>query len=310
MKLGIIVVYLIKEEDEKLLELHLSRIERHTGMPYTIYGCANRLLPKFIRLIEKHPRIRIFDCEHTNLRDSEEHAFYLEQLVKIAIRDGATHIVTLHIDSFPVRDGWADELAGKLSEFCVLSAIMRDEKYDRKPNTACMFFHRDFYLKYHPTFRLSGKETSFPAYKRYKKEYAHVPDSGVGYGFKIYLEGLAWHPLLRSDKDEDHCGIGSIYGDLIFHLSSANRELKCFPGDDARTVNVGNFRKAFVALRNFGAPLLPNKVREKAHMFLPRAIEDFLFPQYKTNEEAFITVKKDLLSDPESYLNYLRTGKR
>jgi hypothetical protein len=313
MKLGIIVVYLIKEEDEKLLDLHLNSIEKHTKVPYRIYGSVARLSSKYRQRLMQHHRVKICECDCTELRDALEHGFYLEQLVKCAVRDGATHIAILHVDSFPISSDWVEVLDGKLSAQCVLAATTRAEKYDRKPFTACMFFHRDFYLKCRPTFHLSSEQLSSQTYKDYITEsalsYEARYESGIGYGFTIHKERLTWHPMVRSNRGENHYGIGSIYGNLIFHLGSANRKLKCFLGDDEQSFEIGKVRKKLVTFRKKFAPLLPNKLRRQVDSFIPRTVVDFLFPQYRSNEEAYRIVKERLLNDPESYLDFLRTGK-
>jgi hypothetical protein len=59
MKLGIIVVYMLKEENEPILNFHLKSIERYTSVPYTIYGSVNRLLPAFRYQLEKILRYRL-----------------------------------------------------------------------------------------------------------------------------------------------------------------------------------------------------------------------------------------------------------
>src|SRR5574342_883265 len=151
MKLGIVVVYLVNEEDDRLVELHLEKIQKHTTVPYVIYAGANRLLPKFRSRLEQHAEVRICSLVSTDLQGDREHAFYLDQLVQIAIDDGVTHIVTLHTDSFPIRDGWAEDLDARLG-----GARFATVAYG--PYTACLFFRREFYIENQPRFRLTDAE--------------------------------------------------------------------------------------------------------------------------------------------------------
>ncbi len=306
MKLGIVVVYLVSERNEPLLDLHLSQIEKNTAVPYTIYASTNRLLPQFRAKLERHPKVKICDCVPTDLRSGAEHAFYLDQLVRFAVDDGATHVVSLHVDSFPIRTDWVEELAGKLSDDCVLAAMKRGKHYgqnDCKPLAACMFFSSDFYLKYQPTFLLSESDQACPEYQRYRREWEHTFETGVGYGFKIFTAGLSWYPLLKSNKVDDYPEYGNIYGDLIFHLGEAAWR-PYFHGESVP--NRGNWRN------NFEFVSFLRNAKEKIKPMLPIWSKKF----FATPVEKMIVapaheyIRQQLLDNPKAYLNYLRTGKR
>jgi len=309
MKLGIVVVYLVEEKNKKLLDLHLRQIEEHTRVPYRIYASTNRLSPDFRPRLEQHPHVQICKCPTTTLRGSEENSFYLEHLVKMAIKDNATHLVTLHVDSFPVRSGWAQELAKKLSEQCVLAAIMRKEDNDQKPHPACLFFHRDFYLTYHPTFRVSRFELSSPKYKQYVQEFKHIGDSGVGYGFKTYSEGLSWYPLLKSNRREEHYLFASIYGDLVFHLGSATDKYKLTHADILR-INKNKTKNPLNILLFLGSVLFSSRVKGIVISVVPKQFMGSYRDASAANEDVYEYARKQLLEKPDSYLNYLRTGSR
>jgi hypothetical protein len=302
VKLGIIVVYLVSERNEPLLDLHFRQIEKNTTTPYTIYGSANRLLPQIRRKLEQRSDVKICDCVSTDLRSGAEHAFYLDQLVRFAAEDGATHIASFHVDSFPIRPGWAEELVTKLSGECMLTAMMRGMHYghvDRKPLAACMFFSRDFYLNYQPGFSVSELDMATPEYQRYLKEWDHIVETGVGYGFKIFTAGLAWYPLEKSNKVNDYPAFGNIYGDLIFHLGESVWRPD-FGGASNLSTSSSRpslaffLRKASDALK----PILPMQVKR---LFGTQVQTQIVTPMYEY-------VRQQLLDDPESYLNYLRTG--
>lgn len=309
MKLGILVVYLIEEKDKKLLDLHLRQIEEHTQVPYQIYASTNRLSSKLRSRLEQHPHVQICKCPTTILRGSEEHSFYLEHLVKMAIKENATHLVTLHVDSFPVRSGWAQELAKKLSEQCVLAAIMRKEDTDQKPSPACLFFPRDFYLTYHPRFSLSKKELSSPEYRQYLQIYEHIADTGVGYGFKVYSQGLTWYPLLKSNRNEDHYLFANIYGDTIFHLGFASQKYK-LARQDALHIHSGKTKNPLNLLLFLGSVLFSSRVKGIVMSVVPKQFTGSYRYASAANEDAYEYARKQLLEKPNSYLNYLRTGSR
>jgi hypothetical protein len=308
MKLGIVVVYLVTERNERLLDLHLSQIESNTEVPYKIYGSAARLYPKFLQKLQQNPNVKICECrqyieEHKERR--YEHSFYLEQLIKFAVDDGVSHVAVLHVDSFPVRPGWAKELAGKLSNKRVVAGIMRDKKIDQKPMTACMLFGRNFYLNYQPKLLLSEDELRSEEYEKYKQKYPHTADSGIGYGFKIFSKGLSWYPLYRSNKGGAEAVFGSIYGDLIFHLQSAvqieNSPSIIFRGtSDPRS----RFRRLVGSLAR---TVLPQTTREKLRSRIP---ENVLISRNNLERQAFEQARQWLFEDPQSYLQYLRTGKK
>jgi hypothetical protein len=301
MNLGIIVVYMVREGNEPIFDFHLKSIERYTSVPYTIYGSVNRLLPAFRKQLTSHPRIKTFELSYPEIRGKQEHAYYLEKLIHRALQDGASHIVTLHVDSFPVKPGWAEQLAGGLSDSCVLATIAR--KNFLLQYTACLFFHRDFYLTYKPTFHLSAKELSSPQYQQFCREVPHhAGDSGFGYVFKAYSQGLTWKTLQKTSQEIDahslstiHHDFGCIYGDLIFHFEGSFRRPESLGGK--------------WVLTKLNLPLFFHRLNEFLNPILPKKISNYIRKRLVRGAKASY-VRREFLKDPEGYLHYLRTGKK
>jgi hypothetical protein len=296
MKVGIAVVYLVHQRDEALLDLHLRQIERHTDVPYTIYGSVNRLLPELRAKLEQRPDFRACPCPDSDRRDHFEHSSQLERLVECAVDDGATHVVVLHVDSFPVRSGWIRALTEKLSGSCALSAVMRHRLYDQKPSTICLCFPRGFYLEHRPRFLISMAERTLPAYRQYTQAHEINEDSGSGFGFKLFCEGLGWHPLLDTRDGEARNGIGSVYGDLVFHLGGAVRYGNRRAGGTARGLGFG----ALQPLKETVKPLLPRPLRRLLTVRARRSVADAI------NSRTYERMRSRLLEAPEAVLQELR----
>ncbi len=323
MKLGIAVVYMVSERNERLLDLHLGQIEKNTATPYTIYACVDRLPPRFVAKLERNPRVKICPCEtyvpgsgllrHERERESAEdrvrldskyeHSWYLEQLIRRAIDDGVTHVAVFHVDSFPVRHGWDRELIAGLSDRCVLAGVVRDAKTDRKPLTAGMLFTREFYVGYRPRLLPTQEELDSPDYRRYCEANPHSGDSGTGYGFRMFLEGLSWHPLFRSNLGGGHTVFGSVHGDMIFHLMMAAIVDKQNRVD--YTVTPSNRRGIVGAMARLAVVLIPNGLRRG----LRNRISGHIKRWYRSSDRRdWERERAMLLEDPEGYLASLRTG--
>jgi hypothetical protein len=298
MKLGIVVVYIFEEATAPLMDLHLRHIERHTRVPYIIYASVNRLDNRFRDALACHPWVRICDCPDTPLRGMEEHAHYLDHLVRLAVEEGVSHIVTLHLDSFPIRSGWAEELAGKLSSSCAFATIDRI-------NTACLFFDLEFYLRYQPSFLLSSAETKSAGYRKYIDEFDPVQHSGIGYGFTAYRNGKSWY-YLKDTTGIDYPVAGRVYDDTIFHLGGAVHigERYSDASGGFQSPGWGRFMKMFVAA---------------ARVVTPRPLRTFLIRRFRSFIERFVDRPQYILhaqniqrfkEDPEKYLRLLRKDRQ
>ncbi len=289
MKLGILVIYMVSEQYGRLMELHLRQIEQCTTVPFTIYAAPVRLRPEFREVLLKHPHVTICDCPSTDLRMGQEHTYYLERLVKEALADDVTHIAMLHVDSFPVRVGWAELLADRLSEHCVL-AVVTPSQY-----TSCLFCTSDFLRTYQPALRFSPADHQSVECKRLRETYGYRDETGAGYILAAYRRGLTWYSLRRSARAAQPYPF-SLYDDLIFHLGGVNRR-----ASNAQARKPGSspemWQRCLLETRRFARRVLPAPVRQRLWQTLGAETQQRLTtPLFKYAQEAF-------LNDPETFLN-------
>ena len=295
MKLGIVVVYLFDEDLESLLGVHLGQISKNTQVPYTIYGSVNRLDPKLRRHLETAPHVKTCELPPTELRDGEEHAYYLDQLVQIAVDAGSTHIAVLHLDSFPIRPGWAEEFAALLNDQRAIVTISSCV-------TACLFFHRSFYLDCRPKMRLSVEEQSTSLFQQFLAAHKPTPHSGIGYQFAAFANGMRWHYLRRTAGAMDQF---AIYDDRVYHCSGA---VRAHDGSvHAGVVRSALLRKLLAPLLALGRSLLPGPVWEALGAGSPASLR-YIVTQSNdlTLLQKWHPTIRALVESPDEFLDALR----
>jgi hypothetical protein len=297
MKLAIVVVYMVADEHAPLLDLHLERIERHTSVPYAIYGSVNRLQPKFRERLARDRHVSAIELPPTDLRGAPEHSVYLEQLVRAAIDDGASHIVTLHVDSFPIRDGWIEELSGRLSSSCVLATI-------EGINTACLLFSRDFYLNSQPAFLPIREQRATAEYRKYLERKDPNVHSGIGYGFAAHRDGRDWYSMRQTSRSQE---VGAAtYDDLLFHLKGAVRLEREPPRELSpmiRRVGQERFARILSAFRLVVPAPLRLLIRKPFFKPLARLIDSSKIQREATAMRSDV---QRLFADSDAFLNDLR----
>jgi len=297
MKLGIIVVYLVSEPDEKLLDIHLDQIAKNTISDYTIYANVNLLLPKFHKILHNNSNIKIcisddYIGSFDGLRATHELSFYAEKLIKEAIKDGVSHVVVMHPDSFPIKAGWEHILANYISNSTVMVSKFPEM-------SACLFFDKNFYLKFNPKLISTKIEIKSLIYKQFLKNIRAVDllEPGMGYAFETYKKKLKWKTLERSNADEDHYHFGSIFEDLIFHLGAASHSDRSFYKYEEKP-RIPRIKKMI-------AKILPPGIKEKIKT---SNLQTYLRPEIKTHQYYHSIIKEKLFADPDGYIEFLRTG--
>ncbi len=297
--LAILVVYYLKDdEDLPLLELHLERVARHTKYPATIYATANRASPGARALLHAAPGLTLVDVPDTELRGSREHGYYLDRLWRHALETDATHISTLDVDAFPVRDDWVQSVAAQMPSESGFAAVSRLENGDSElPHPSCTFARREFYERFEPSFSPDSDGT--PEFRHFLHATGQSADTGIRLGYALWTAGIPWGRLVRTNVVNPHYLMAGIYGDAVFHLGGIGRG-KLFR-EDFQHSTVHRLTRPLERLPVGGGAAARMK-RSVLHRARGRK-EQQLSAQ---NRATYSVLRSWLLSDPDGLLAYLR----
>lgn len=298
-RLGILLVCYLKDDDDlPLLELHLERVAKHTQLPTTVFVAANRASDAARALLGSYPDVVVCDNPDTELRGSREHGYHLDLLARQALAAGVSHLCTLDVDSFPIRDDWVDVIAAQAPTESGLAAILRVENGDvALPHPSCTFARRELFERYSPSFSPDWDGT--PEFRAFLRATGQRGDTGIRLGYTLWSNGLAWGKLLRTNAVDPHYLMAGIYGDAVFHLGGIGRG-KLFRKDLEGSVRhrmtrplerlpVGSGRAA--------------KVKQSVLHAVRGKTEDELAAH---NGVIYARLREQLLSDPDGLIDTLR----
>ena len=192
------------------IRLCLERLERHTrGSSYDILVWDNTFFPEHLELLEADPRVSVF-----SERESEKdirHGRALDRLLHEVAAE-TEYVVTLDTDSFPIRDGWLENMLGRLDQGASLAGIWRDEMAPRIRGYV------------HPSCLAARRETLVELGVDFaRKQGVHRVDVGQDITNAVLAAGGKVSRLRRSNARDMHFLMGGVYGDIVYHHGAGSR---------------------------------------------------------------------------------------
>lgn len=298
LKLGIIVVYWVDNDNEKLLDIHLKQLKENTSSTFTIYACINLLNQKFIDKLSKYKFIRTVICREylgptDAKRGAKEHSHYLSQLINIAQNDGVSHIAIFHPDSFPVRKNWDQNYVDLLSKDIELISIFPQM-------TGFMMFNLDVYKNYNPCLFPSDEEQISKNWRKFENyiKTNNLVESGMGFAFKIFTNNKKW--LKFSDKFDKKSNqlYGEYFDNSIFHLGSASNYKNRTRRNNTFNINDKSVIKSIISI-------FPNIIKK---VLKNNFTERILFREISDNKTRFLNTRDILFNDTKGFIQLLKTG--
>src|SRR5918996_4685251 len=218
--------------------LCLRQLERHTPeSSYDVLVWDNSFLPEHLEILEADPRVVVFG-EHDRQKDVR-HGRALDRLLR-EVPEETEYVVTLDTDAFPIRDGWLENLTGRLDRGAALAGVWRDEMAPRIPpyiHPSCLGARRSTLVKLGVAFA--------------RKQGVHRVDVGQNITNAVVASGGRLSRLRRSNARNMHFLMAGIYGDLVYHHGAGSRHASFWTSFDTaadETVRIALRDAAFTDL--------------------------------------------------------------
>jgi hypothetical protein len=219
------------------IRIFLEQLERHTPADsYDLLVWDNSFFPEQLELIAESPRARVFS-ESESGKDVR-HGRALDRLLK-QVPEETEYVVTLDTDSFPIRDGWLENVLGRLRDGASLAGVWRDEMAPEiRPYV-------------HPSCLAARRETLVGLGINFAREDGQ--DVGQNITAAVLAAGGRISRLRRSNARNLHFLLAGIYGDLVYHHGAGSRHASFWTSDDAQADETARIALRDAAFRDLDA---------------------------------------------------------
>lgn len=219
------------------IKLCLQQLERHTAeSSYDVLVWDNSFLAEHLEIMEASPKVSVFS--HRESEKDVRHGRALDLLLR-EVPEGTEYVVTLDTDSFPIRDGWLENLTGRLDRGATLAGVWRDEMAPRiQPyiHPSCLAARRETLL---------GLDVEFA-----RKQGVHRVDVGQSITNAVAAGGGRLSRLRRSNARNMHFLMAGVYGDLVYHHGAGSRRAAFWTSFDTEADDVIRIALRDAAFRN------------------------------------------------------------
>jgi len=286
VRLAVLVVYHFDDFLQGLVAVHLDHLRRYTPPGTVIFGAAIRLARAQHNWLSAQPDVHLPELGTLPHGYREEHNGALDRLAKIAFHEGATHVATMHQDSFPVRADWLARLTTDLD------AITPFAVAERRAYNCCMVWDESWQA--HGPTMLPGDALRDQAMPKLMAERPDLDfsDGGIGHLLLAHSLGLGWRALRHTAPD--------ILDGRILHLTGSSRiaHAERIPRRDTNLAT---------KLRSLARPMLPH-IPKRLRKSLGRAVgvHSVQTPEVSIGRDGSAQDKRDqvsrLVADPDAYV--------
>ena len=195
----------VHHRDDRWIDVQLRYLERHTREPYRVYASLDGIDARY--------RSRFHHTlEHSNLAIEGRQMLRIERKLTLLagemVREAAPDdlLVFIHGDTFPITD-WVGAVRRLVAE-SRLAAIRRDEIGEPIPHWSFCATTAGFWTE------IRGDWTHGPTWDENGRQ---VTDTGTRLWETLDRRGIAWHPILRSNRTNLHPLWFGVYGGIVYH---------------------------------------------------------------------------------------------
>lgn len=203
------------------IKLCLEQLARHTPeSAYEVLVWDNSFLPEHLEVLEASGQTIVFSKKKR--RKDVRHGRALDLLLR-EVPAETEYVITLDTDAFPIRDGWLENLTGRLERGVSLAGVWRDEMAPRIPpyiHPSCLAARRQTLL---------DLEVNFA-----RKPGVHRVDVGQSITNAVVSSGGRLSRLRRSNARNMHFLMAGIYGDIVYHHGAGSRHAAFWTSFDKR----------------------------------------------------------------------------